>query len=53
MLTSDYLADALETALTGFSAVESRGRVVEAVGTLIRANGVPARIGDVLSLIHI
>ncbi|HEY0682014.1 MAG TPA: FliI/YscN family ATPase [Steroidobacter sp.] len=45
-----YLAAALDEALVDVAPVESRGRVLEAVGTLIKATGVQARIGDLCEL---
>ena len=45
-----YLAAALDEALTDVPPVESRGRVLEAVGTLVKATGVQARIGDLCEL---
>lgn len=50
MVNMDYLSDALDDALNGFSGIETRGRVLEAVGTLIKASGVSARIGDICEL---
>lgn len=50
MVNTDYLSDALADALSGFSAIETRGRVLEAVGTLIKASGVSARVGDICEL---
>jgi ATP synthase in type III secretion protein N len=46
----DYLAVALDSALSQLTPLESRGRVVDALGTLVRASGVDARIGDVCEL---
>ena len=48
--STGYLAAALEDALVDVAPLESRGRVVEAVGTLIRASGLRARIGDLCEL---
>jgi ATP synthase in type III secretion protein N len=45
-----YLAAALDEALLDVAPVESRGRVLEAVGTLVKATGVQARIGDLCEL---
>jgi type III secretion protein N (ATPase) len=45
-----YLADALDEALLDVAPTESRGRVLEAVGTLVKATGVQARIGDLCEL---
>jgi ATP synthase in type III secretion protein N len=45
-LRSDYLAAALDTALSDVDATESRGRVLDALGTLVKATGLAARIGD-------
>lgn len=45
-----YLADALDEALREVAPTESRGRVLEAVGTLVKATGVQARIGDLCEL---
>ncbi|MET0499561.1 MAG: FliI/YscN family ATPase [Steroidobacteraceae bacterium] len=47
---ADYLSNALDVALTQIAPVESRGRVVDAVGTLIKASGLSARIGDLCEL---
>jgi type III secretion protein N (ATPase) len=47
---SDYLAAALDTALNDVDATESRGRVLDAVGTLVKATGLTARIGDLCEL---
>ncbi|MET0533993.1 MAG: FliI/YscN family ATPase [Steroidobacter sp.] len=47
---TDYLAAALDQALTDVAPMEARGRVVDAVGTLIRATGLAARIGDLCEL---
>ncbi len=49
---SHYLADALENALDDLPSVQSRGRVLEALGTLVRASGVPARVGQVCELVN-
>lgn len=46
----DYLAHALDGALAEIAPVESRGRVVDAVGTLVKVSGLAARIGDVCEL---
>jgi ATP synthase in type III secretion protein N len=47
-----YLADALENALDDLPSVQSRGRVLEALGTVVRASGVPARVGQVCELVN-
>ncbi|HKE93841.1 MAG TPA: FliI/YscN family ATPase [Povalibacter sp.] len=49
-LRMDYLAAALDDALVHVAPMESRGRVLEAVGTLIKASGIAARIGDLCEL---
>lgn len=49
-LRSDYLAQALDGALRDVRPIEARGRVVDAVGTLIKATGITARIGDLCGL---
>lgn len=49
-MRSDYLAAALDTALNDVDATESRGRVLDAVGTLVKATGLTARIGDLCEL---
>lgn len=46
----DYLAAALDSALSDVVPTESRGRVVDAVGTLVKASGLTARIGDLCEL---
>ncbi|GFE82383.1 EscN/YscN/HrcN family type III secretion system ATPase [Steroidobacter agaridevorans] len=46
----NYLADALDDALLDVAPVESRGRVLEALGTVVKATGVQARIGDLCEL---
>jgi ATP synthase in type III secretion protein N len=50
--TTHYLAEALDGALADLSPVQSRGRVIEALGTLVRASGVPARVGQVCELVN-
>jgi ATP synthase in type III secretion protein N len=50
--TTHYLAEALDGALTDLPPVQSRGRVIEALGTLVRASGVPARVGQVCELVN-
>ncbi len=47
---SNYLADALDNALESVAPIETRGRVLEAVGTLIKVTGVEARVGDLCEL---
>ncbi len=47
---ADYLAAALDNALSDVAPVESRGRVLNAVGTLVKATGLVARIGDLCEL---
>jgi len=49
-LRADYLAAALDQALCDVAPMESRGRVIDAVGTLVRATGLAARIGDLCEL---
>jgi ATP synthase in type III secretion protein N len=49
---SRYLADALESPFDDLPSVQSRGRVLEALGTVVRASGVPARIGQVCELVN-
>jgi ATP synthase in type III secretion protein N len=49
-LQPDYLAVALDSALTEVASLEARGRVIDALGTLVRASGIDARIGDVCEL---
>jgi type III secretion protein N (ATPase) len=49
---ADYLADALDDALTDVAPIESRGRVMDAVGTLIKASGLSARVGDLCELMN-
>lgn len=49
--TADYLAAALDSALANVAPVESRGRVVDAVGTLVKASGLTARVGDLCELV--
>lgn len=49
-LRSDYLAAALDGALSDVESTESRGRVLDAVGTLVKASGLAARIGDLCEL---
>ena len=49
-LRSDYLAAALDAALSDVDPTESRGRVLDAVGTLVKATGLSARIGDLCEL---
>ncbi|MCC5811369.1 MAG: FliI/YscN family ATPase [Ectothiorhodospiraceae bacterium] len=48
--TPDYLASALDGALGDVSAIQARGRVLEAVGTLVKVTGIAARIGDVCEI---
>ncbi len=47
---SDYLAAALEDALADVASMQARGRVLDAVGTLVKATGLAARIGDLCEL---
>jgi type III secretion protein N (ATPase) len=49
-LFPDYLASALDGALANVAPIEARGRVLEAVGTLVKVSGVAARVGDVCEL---
>ncbi|WP_416136281.1 FliI/YscN family ATPase [Aquabacterium sp. A7-Y] len=49
---SRYLADALDGALSTVAPVQVRGRVRHAGGTLVRATGVSARIGDLCELVN-
>ena len=49
----DYLAAALDSALSDVAPMESRGRVLDAVGTLVKATGLTARIGDLCELRHV
>ncbi|HEY5757380.1 MAG TPA: FliI/YscN family ATPase [Steroidobacter sp.] len=46
----DYLAVALDQALTSVPPTEARGRVLDAVGTLVKATGLEARVGDLCEL---
>lgn len=50
--SADYLAAALDGALNDIAPLQSRGRVVDAVGTLIKATGLVARIGDLCELLN-
>ena len=50
--SADYLADALDGALADVAPIESRGRVMDAVGTLIKASGLSARVGDLCELMN-
>jgi type III secretion protein N (ATPase) len=50
-MRTDYLAAALDDALTNVAPLQSRGRVLEAVGTLIKATGITARVGDLCELL--
>jgi ATP synthase in type III secretion protein N len=47
---ADYLATALDAALDGVAPLEARGRVLDAVGTLVKASGLSARVGDLCEL---
>jgi type III secretion protein N (ATPase) len=47
---ADYLAAALDDALSDVAPMESRGRVLNAVGTLVKVTGLAARIGDLCEL---
>jgi type III secretion protein N (ATPase) len=47
---ADYLAAALDDALSDVAPMESRGRVLDAVGTLVKVTGLAARIGDLCEL---
>lgn len=47
---SDYLAAALDQALSSVAPMEARGKVLDAVGTLIKATGLAARVGDMCEL---
>jgi ATP synthase in type III secretion protein N len=49
-LRTDYLDAALDGALRNLAPVEVRGRVVDAVGALVKATGVAARVGDLCEL---
>lgn len=49
---ADYLAAALDGALNDIAPLQSRGRVVDALGTLIKATGLVARIGDLCELLN-
>lgn len=49
-LRPDYLAAALDAALSDVDPTESRGRVLDAVGALVKATGLSARIGDLCEL---
>lgn len=51
-LGADYLAAALDDALGEIAPLQSRGRVVDAVGTLVKATGLVARIGDLCELLN-
>jgi ATP synthase in type III secretion protein N len=46
----NYFADLLDTAVSKIQPLEIKGRVTQAVGTLIKASGVSARIGDLCQL---
>jgi type III secretion protein N (ATPase) len=46
-----YLEAALDTAGARLTPVELRGRVVDAIGTIVRARGLAARIGDLCELV--
>jgi ATP synthase in type III secretion protein N len=46
----DYLAAALDQALSSVAPMEARGRVLDAVGTLIKVTGLAARVGDLCEL---
>ncbi len=48
--TTDYLASALDGALGEVNPIQARGRVLEAVGTLVKVTGIAARIGDVCEI---
>jgi type III secretion protein N (ATPase) len=47
---SDYLEAALDHALSDVAPMQARGRVLDAVGTLVKATGLSARIGDLCEL---
>lgn len=47
---ADYLAAALDSALDRVAPMEARGRVLDAVGTLVKATGLAAKIGDLCEL---
>jgi type III secretion protein N (ATPase) len=47
---SDYLAAALDQALISVPPMEARGRVLDAVGTLVKATGLAAKVGDLCEL---
>jgi ATP synthase in type III secretion protein N len=49
---SRYLAQALDEAMANVAPVQSRGRVLEALGTLVRATGVAAPIGQLCELVN-
>ncbi|HEU4652645.1 MAG TPA: FliI/YscN family ATPase [Steroidobacteraceae bacterium] len=49
-LHADYLAAALDGAFDGLVPLQARGRVIEAIGTMVRAKGMNARVGDVCEL---
>jgi len=51
-LGAEYLAAALDGALEDIAPLQSRGRVVDAVGTLVKATGLVARIGDMCELLN-
>jgi type III secretion protein N (ATPase) len=46
----EYLAAALDDAFADVAPIQARGRVLEAVGTLVRVIGINARVGDVCEL---
>lgn len=50
LMATDYLAQALDSATSKLRTPEMHGRVVQAVGTLIKASGLTARIGDACKL---
>lgn len=52
LMKVDYLEQALDSATKKLRTPQVRGRVVHAVGTLIKAAGVAARIGDACMLIN-
>lgn len=52
LMKVDYLEQALDSATKRLRTPQVRGRVVHAVGTLIKAAGVAARIGDACMLIN-
>lgn len=52
LMDAEYLGHALDSATKKLRTPQVRGRVVHAVGTLVKATGVAARIGDACMLIN-